>query len=381
MKSFHPIHAARPLALNGRGRARTCGPNGATSGVALVIVMISIFVLTMLAGGFALSMKVETRLARNANSETELEWLGRSAVECARWELAQQLMISREPYDGLDQVWAGGQGGIGTSNSPLADFKHELNTPNGGIATWTIVDLERKMNINVANEPLLQQGLTVAGVNAGDFTPIVNSILDWIDLDDNSRNQGAESEYYQSMDPPYFAKNGPIDDLSELLLIIGITPEIYLGIVSTNYQPGYFNPQNRFGPQGGAPVPTVGLSNLFTPLSVGKININTASADVLQLVPGVPREAAEGIVGARSGEDDGSGLLGPYKNIGQIQRVPEVTPIISRQIQQFCDVRSCTFEVQVDAHMSGYHRHFVGIIGRPPGNPRGIVVLNFYWTD
>lgn len=381
MKTLHQIHGAQRLALKSRGEARTCGPNGAVSGIALIIVMISIFVLTMLAGGFALSMKVETRLARNANSETELEWLGRSAVECARWELAQQLMITREPYDGLDQVWAGGQGGIGTSNSPLADFKHELTTPNGGMASWTIVDLERKMNINVANEALLQQGLTVAGVNAGDFTPIVNSILDWIDPDDNPRNQGAESEYYQSMDPPYFAKNGPIDDLSELLLIKGITPELYLGGIATNYQPGVFNPQNRLGPQGGVPAFTVGLSNLFTPLSTGKININTASADVLQLVPGVPREAAEAIVGARSGEDDGSGLLGPYKNIGQIQRVPEVTPIIARQIQSVCDVRSYTFEVQVDAQMSGYHRHFVGIIGRPPGNPRGIQVLNFYWTD
>ena len=49
-------------------------------GIAMVIVMISIFVLSILAGGFAYSMKVETRLARNANSETELEWLGRSAI-------------------------------------------------------------------------------------------------------------------------------------------------------------------------------------------------------------------------------------------------------------------------------------------------------------
>src|SRR5215472_8822434 len=52
--------------------------------IALIIVMICIFVLTILAGGFAYSMKVETRLARNANSEVELEWLGRSGVECAR---------------------------------------------------------------------------------------------------------------------------------------------------------------------------------------------------------------------------------------------------------------------------------------------------------
>src|SRR5438045_8420692 len=106
-------------------RIRTGLPSNTRSGIALIILMISIFVLTMLAGGFAYSMKVETRLARNANSESELEWLGRSAVECARWELAQQMGIAQEPYDALNQVWAGGPGGIGTSNSPLADLKNE----------------------------------------------------------------------------------------------------------------------------------------------------------------------------------------------------------------------------------------------------------------
>ena len=50
--------------------------------------MISIMVLTILAAGFAYSMRVETKLARNANSEAELEWLGRSGVEYARWVLA-----------------------------------------------------------------------------------------------------------------------------------------------------------------------------------------------------------------------------------------------------------------------------------------------------
>ena len=350
--------------------------------IALIIVMISIFVLTILAGGFAYSMKVETRLARNANSEVELEWLGRSAVECARWELAQQFMISQEPYDGLDQKWAGGEGGIGTTNSPLADFQHLIQTKNGQ-ATWTIADLERKANINIANEAMLQQALLVMGVDAGQMTPIINSILDWIDPDDNNRLQGAENDYYQSLDPAYFAKNGPIDDISELLLIKGIrdNPDLYYGVAVTNYQANYFTARSsRFGPAPGSMVElTIGLTNLFTPLSDGKININTASAEVLQLIPGVTREAAEGIVGARAGQDDGTGLLGPYRSVAQVQRVPQVTPIMSQMIQQFCDIRSRTFEVHVDAQVAGYHRHFVGILGR--NNPRDVQVLSFYWTD
>ena len=61
------------------------------TGIALIIVMISITVLSILAGTFAYSMKVETKLAMNANSETELTWLGLSGVEFARYVLAQSL--------------------------------------------------------------------------------------------------------------------------------------------------------------------------------------------------------------------------------------------------------------------------------------------------
>jgi general secretion pathway protein K len=348
-------------------------------GIALIIVMISIFVLTVLAGGFAYSMKVETKLARNANSESELEWLGRSAVECARWELAQQLAISQEQYDALNQVWAGGPGGIGTSNSPLADFKNELEVQDGS-AKWTIIDLERKANINTASEAILNQAMMVMGVDAGQMTPVVNSILDWIDRDETPRIQGAESDFYQGLNPPYFAKNGPIDDISELLLIKGAA-DFYAAGDGTVLQPGVYNPlTSRFNNSANIiAAPPVGLTNLFTPLSNGRININTASAEVLQLIPTVTPEAAQGIVGAREGEDDGSGLFGPYRNVGEVRRVPQVSLPMLGAIQQFGAVRSSTFEVHVDAQVAGYHRHFVGVIGR--NNPRDIQILSFYWTD
>ncbi len=221
-------------------------------GIALIMVMIAIFVLTVLAGGFAYSMKVETKLAYNANSEAELEWLGRSGVEYARWILAQQLLIPQEPYDALNQVWAGGPGGIGTSNSPLAEVQSEVRLGNGSF-TWTITDLERKANINTADERTLNQAIMVMGLDAGDQATIVGSILDWIDPDDVTRPQGAESDFYHRMDPPYDAKNGPIDDLSELLLVHGIAeaPELYWGGVATNHYPSRFQPRNsRFGSAG-----------------------------------------------------------------------------------------------------------------------------------
>lgn len=66
-------------------------------GIALIIVMVCITVLSILAAGFAYSMKVETKLAMNANNEAELLALGKSGVAMAQWVLAQQMTISQNP--------------------------------------------------------------------------------------------------------------------------------------------------------------------------------------------------------------------------------------------------------------------------------------------
>jgi len=346
-------------------------------GVALIIVMIAIVVLAVLAFGFAYSMQVETKLARNANSEAELEWLGRSGVEYCRWILAEQMRIPGEPYQGLNQVWAGGPGGIATTNTALLGVEKTVQLGRGSF-TWSMIDLERKANINLANEMLLQQALMLMGVDPTDATPIVSSIQDWIDPDDGTHIQGAETDFYESLDPPYEAKNGPIDDLSELLLIKGVTPEIFWGPTSTNHPPGALLPKTtRFA--GFSPMVTFssGLVDLFTPISTGRININTTSADVLQLIPGIDPLIAEAIVAGREGDDDGTGLVGPYRSVDQVRRVPEVTIEAARMLAQFCDVRSRTFQVLIDAQIGSYRRQFVAILGC--NNPRDVQILSFYW--
>src|ERR1041385_6977713 len=87
-------------------------------GIALIVVMIAVFVLSVLAGAFAYSMKVESKLAMNANNQADLEWIGRSGVEYARWMLGQTMSC---PYDALNQKWAGGPGGACDTNGPLAE--------------------------------------------------------------------------------------------------------------------------------------------------------------------------------------------------------------------------------------------------------------------
>src|SRR5262245_25877906 len=216
--------------------------HNSNSGIALIVVMIAIFVLSLLAGAFAYSMKVETKLAMNANNQADLEWIGRSGVDYARWVLALQLSVPNEPYDSLNQKWAGGPGSNASSNSPLADVSLDGVLVGNGSFSLKIKDLERKININTADQDTLERALRAMGADANAISSIADSILDWVDRDDSTHVNGAESDYYQGLNPPYLAKNGPIDDLSELLLIKGIwdQPELYWGPSAAEHIPAAF---------------------------------------------------------------------------------------------------------------------------------------------
>src|SRR5271169_1668729 len=138
--------------------------------------MIAIAVFSTLAVELWSFMNVETKLAQKSDNEQQLLWLGRSGVEYARWILSQQASIVGEPYDSLNQIWAGGPGGPGETNSPLAGISLDNYQIGDGTVSVKIIDLERKANINMANTPELQQALTVMGVDADDISIVSDSI-------------------------------------------------------------------------------------------------------------------------------------------------------------------------------------------------------------
>jgi general secretion pathway protein K len=350
-------------------------------GIALIIVMIAIFVLSVMAAIFATSMKVETKLAQNADHDEQLLWLGRSGMELARYVLSQQIKISSEPYDALNQIWAGGPGGIGESNSPLAGISLDNYQVGDGSVSVKIVDLERKVNINTANAAALRQALTLMGAGADSISVISDSILDWIDADDDPHLAGAESDYYQSLNPPYYAKNAPMDDLSELLLVKGIAdhPEIYWGGSATNHTPAAFQRKLGFvNSPNQAPDYPFGLKDIFTPISAGYINVNTADENVLQMIPGVDEAIAQNIIKLRNGPDGMEGTVDdtPIVTLNQLVAAG-LNPQLVGQLGRICTWRSATFEVHVTARIGEYHREYIALLYRH--SPTDIQVLGFYW--
>ncbi|HNQ74153.1 MAG TPA: type II secretion system protein GspK [Verrucomicrobiota bacterium] len=345
-------------------------PQSPQAGIALIIVMICITVLSILAAGFAYSMKVETRLARNAKAEADFYPLAQSAVDYCKAVLVASAACPEEPFDAETQVWAGGN--LSSCSNSVLDFVQRTVDLGYGRFTWKMVDLERYANINTADPALLEQAMRLVGVDDGDSGGIVAAILDWIDPDQVPHVNGTESDYYESLTPPYRAKDGWIDDLSELLLIRGITPEMYGLESAPPPPPPELRDQIGFA---APPVQRATLRQLFTPLSSGLINLNTASAEVLQLVPFIDENVAQQIIQCRSGQN--LGFPTPFRNPGEGLLCAGLNQAVVGMIQNRFTVRSTTFRVEIDAEIDGIHRQYYAVLRR--NSPRDVQVLTFYW--
>jgi general secretion pathway protein K len=121
----------------------------------------------------------------------------------------------------------------------------------------------------------------------GDSEPaaIINSLKDWLDSGDDDAItglSGAETSYYQDRKPPYPARNAPIVDLNDLLLVKGITPELFYGTAEV---PGIARYLTVYGMGAGE-----GTGFSFP----GRINITTAELPVLfALLPGENKDLVE----------------------------------------------------------------------------------------
>ena len=391
---------------NGAGRAGR-GSVTRERGIALIMVLGFVIVLAVMATAFATNMQVEARLARKSKNDVKVEWICRSGIELSKYILAQQMANAQEPYDSLNQKWAGGPAGtngfnIFLENLNLTNSAWAENTVLGQIfpdqvefeekigtdarCTIQIVDLERKFNINRAAEDSmgrfpLEKTFELMEVNTGLSPYLVDAIKDWRDTDDNRRVSGAESDTYETKIPPYTAKNGPIDDLKELLLVEGMTPEIYWGSRAKQIAA---NPLH-------APITTVGgvdedeeliypfgMADIFTPISTGYINLNTTSREVMQLVPGFDQARVDLILQMRAGLDglDGTEDDEPFDDVAQIQRAGFTADAIANA-RRFFSVRSATYEVTVQAQVGKLSRTLVAVLSR--ASPTDIKILYTYW--
>ena len=280
----------------------------AERGVALLMVLWIFMVLGVLALDFARYMRDDAMASVNLAEETRGYYLALAGMNRAIFDAQRQREKNPAAPPGtalaaLQQQ----QRGPHTleedeeDEGPLVPIDGQWHEGDFAGGRWAVrmTDEGGRFSLNKADETLLRRVITnlVQGGNQttgidrrlqDSIDTVVDSILDWRDHDSMKRPHGAESKYYLKRHVPYRAKNAFFDSPEELLLVRGVTPDLYYG---ANGMPGLrdvFSVYNR--------SPTVSL--------------NTAPAAVFQALLGIDAAAAADLVAQRdAGEPTGALVL------------------------------------------------------------------------
>ncbi|MCP4744935.1 MAG: general secretion pathway protein GspK [Desulfobacteraceae bacterium] len=280
---------------------------GNKRGMAVIMALSIVLLLITTVLGLHFNERTALLNAAAMRNRTSLKQMAISGIHLAMAVLIKDKLTTEN--DSVQEDWA--------DKETMATFASAIPFKNGTLEV-TITDEMSKIQINAlinygkgGNTPdedqykiwmKLAQSLTTA-IEAGeeediiaigdfddDIEPqeLVNNILDWLDIDtEGSRSagsggDGAENDYYESLDPPYKCKNGPFDHLSEISLVKGITPELFAGLGGagglSDYITVYGAMPTSYGVQDDDPSLGGGLGFLYP----GNVNINTIELPVLK---------------------------------------------------------------------------------------------------
>ena len=204
-------------------------------GYALILVILLTTLLISLSSNFIAEIQTSMGYIKKYDNRFKALCIASSGVELAKAILDADKMgfgqfltgkTSDKNCDSYEDIWA-------------LDFP-PLPLENGTLKL-EIFDENSKINLNAFANEFTEQTryyymAQIFFINMGlpmDFADIIH---DWIDIDDSRLPYGAESgDYYMTLIPPYRAKNGQLDSIDELLMLKGMTPEIFYGLGGGNF--------------------------------------------------------------------------------------------------------------------------------------------------
>jgi hypothetical protein len=225
----------------------------------LVVVLVAVALLTLSVLAFSKFMLAERRGTSQSLRQRQARLIAESGIEYLR------IFLMKEPltvldlgglYDNINEFcgnivtdgtvsMTGTTAGIETGLRGQIDYRDvgrftvispalsEDDILTGENYRYGLEDESCKMNLRWLLQTETQSpgtGRSMLMRLPGVTEEIADSILDWLDEDNEPREYGAEDEYYAGLDPPYYTRNGMPDSLDELLLIKGITPKMLYGI-------------------------------------------------------------------------------------------------------------------------------------------------------
>jgi general secretion pathway protein K len=225
-------------------------------GVALILVLLMISLIIAVTIQLNRSSRTEIYEAANLSDGIRLHNVARSGFHAGE----AILLADKNNFDALTETWANTEMLALKSEAFFenASFKLLIEDEAGKIAVNRLVS---GATFNAPIRELLLRLLTGPHFHLEQrkAEELLEAIKDWIDKDGDVTGNGAEDAYYAGLAHPYAAKNAPLDCIEELLMVKGVTRELFYG---TGESPG--------------------LAQCLSVFGDGKININTAPVPVLQ---------------------------------------------------------------------------------------------------
>ncbi|MFA6129365.1 MAG: general secretion pathway protein GspK [Candidatus Omnitrophota bacterium] len=290
----------------------------------LIITLWVLGFLTILVVNLGFMVRTQLQFADHLQDRLKMYYLARAGIERAVVELYKD---ENKSYDSFNEPWANKEeffkdfafgGGFITLKYQTGSLAAQEN-----ITLYGAMDESSKIDINSLPLDILTILLERIGqIETEEAIDIARAIVDWRDIDIAVLPGGAEDEYYQGLSSPYKCKNGKFQILEELLLVKGMTPEIFSRI-----------------------------KGIITVYGTEKVNINTASFDCLYAL-GLSSSLCERIIKFRQGSDEicGTGDDFIFKSPSDLMSVgslftDEATQINTLISRNMLTVRSDIFRI------------------------------------
>ncbi len=232
--------------------------------MALLLAVTVMSLLVAVTMEFNKNMRYELVSSTTVRENSKLGAIIRSGYNLAEAVLLQDAKDNK--FDSEHDRWAKIAGSNlsklfsrGSLYVSISDFTGKLQLNSFTSVTVTPPDTTVGENGRLYLKRLLETG-EFGDLSTEEMSLVVEAINDWVDTDDDQKGfEETESGYYQSLDPSYSCKNGPFEHIEELLLVRGITKDLYYG--TGEYK---------------------GLRDFVTVHGVeGKINLNSALPEIL----------------------------------------------------------------------------------------------------
>jgi general secretion pathway protein K len=275
------------------------------SGVALITVILIISILVAAALELNRLSRSAVYSAANISDGLKLTYIAKSGFYGA----AALLINSQNSHETLRDDWAHAEVLSAQSKALFTNgyFMVRIEDEKGKVPLNKLVT-GSTVNADIKDVLLRLLKQPEFDLDERKAAEIVDAIIDWMDDDDVITGMGAESSYYASLAAPYTAKNAPLDCIEELLMIRGITNELFAG---TKDKPA--------------------LRQLVTIYGTGAISVNTAPKMVLRaLSPDITVEMAGKMDEYRRNASNNLSSVNWYKNVsgmGNVTIKPELIEV------------------------------------------------------